>query len=608
MKFRVVFLFLILPVLAACNFSLAEDVTPPPGYVPPTPPPDLGILFPPAPASPARGAALFLDNCAPCHGEDGLGNGPMAASMPVAVPAIGLRAIASQSAPLDWYKVISLGNLERGMPPFFSHPSQERWDMLAYSYTLSTTVGELQRGADLFAAYCADCHGPNGSAAAVVDLTDQQFMSQITGTGLYRAIAEGKGTMQAFDGQLPEDDIWALVAYLRTLPFDMSALPDIVPEPTQTPVPDETTTPGNAPSVLRIDGIVSNASGTPLAAGLVATLSLYDTSTNQLVDTLTADVAADGSYLFTDVEADVQLAYWVSVDYQGVTYFSVVGFFDNTVSSMAFPVSVYDSTPDWSTLDLNLLHIVLDFSTPGIVKVDELYSLRNLGTQTVVVETDGTFLPFIQTPAGVTDLTLKPSSSSAPILPAEGGLALIPLRDGQYDVVASFTMPYDRRLDFSQNLALPVASLTLFVVDGTNIKGEQLTDSGTQVFNDTIYHLYQAANLPAGVLAFTATAPRGSQSSANADQRTGLILGVGALGVIFIGLGIFLFLRDRARSRQEELEEDGDSREDDPWGSDPDALADAIISLDEQLRNGEISREAHAQRRSELKERLKKAL
>lgn len=83
------------------------------------------------------------------------------------------------------------------------------------------------------------------------------------------------------------------------------------------------------------------------------------------------------------------------------------------------------------------------------------------------------------------------------------------------------------------------------------------------------------------------------------------------MGLVFIVLGIILFLRDRAKARQEELEESQEPEEgveEDALGNDPDAITDAIISLDEQLRKGEISREAYDKRRTELKRRLKKAL
>ncbi len=52
MKLRIPFLLTVTLLLAACNFTLAEDVTPPPNYVPPTPGPTLGPLF--RPRRPAR--------------------------------------------------------------------------------------------------------------------------------------------------------------------------------------------------------------------------------------------------------------------------------------------------------------------------------------------------------------------------------------------------------------------------------------------------------------------------------------------------------------------------------------------------------------------------
>ncbi len=649
MKFRLALLLSLSFVLAACNFSLAEDVTPPPNYASPTPGPDLGALYAAEPPSPAVGAELYSSNCAPCHGVDGLGNGPMAGNLPVAVPAIGLRDIASQVAPADWYKVISLGNLDRGMPPFISHPAAERWDVVAYSFMLSTTAEELQLGADLYNANCAECHGPKGDGKAEANFTDQQFMSQVTGINMYQAITQGKGTMPSYEQQLSEEDMWALTAYVRSLSFNIAAPATPTPEPTQTALPTETLSPAETsapettttvlptdtlgqvetptvdvlgepptevaatpgPAVLQVDGTVADPSGATLDTGLVVTLSIYDTNANQVVNSFQSDVTVDGSFHFGDIPAVADMAYWTSVDYRGVTYYSSAGIYDGSVTGMSLPLNVYDSTADWESLDLNLLHIVLDFSSAGVVKVNELYSLRNLGEKTVIMETDGSSLPFVEVPAGVTDLTLKPSSDSTPFLPAENGIAMSPSQDVQYGVVASFSIPYERGLEFSQNIPLAAKSLTLFVIDGTTIESEQLTDGGTQTFNETVYHLYTASNLPAGPLTFKATAPKGSEATTAPNKNSWAIIGVGAMGLVFIVLGIILFLRDRAKARQEELEESQEPEEgveEDALGNDPDAITDAIISLDEQLRKGEISREAYDKRRTELKERLKKAL
>lgn len=627
MKFRSSLLLLALLALSACNFSLAEDITPPPGYVSPTPLPDL-VLYPSEPPSPARGAELFIGSCAPCHGEDGLGNGPMAGSLPVAVPAIGLAEISLQAVPADWYRVISIGNLERGMPPFIAHPASERWDVLAYTLMLSTTPEEIGRGADLFADHCAECHRPGGIGEGA-DFTDQEYMSQVSGLALYRAIAEGDGQMPAFSEQLSEDDILALIAYLRSLSLDMSPLPtptaEPTPEPTstaaltpsetpagtitiETPVPATDVTSMPAAGTVEISGSVANLSAVPLEEGLVAMLILYDASTNEIFDTLVQDVNEDGTFLFREVPASTQVAYWVSVDYQGVTYYSLSAAYSEGTASINLPVAIYETSTDWSLLTQDILHIALDFSTPGIVEVNELFVLSNMGDQTVVLETDGTSLAIIQPPEGALNFTLRPNTSSAPFLPADGGIALPPLATGQYGIIASFSLPYDRRLEFSQQIMLPVTSVSLFAEEGTRVESALLADAGTQQFENMVYQLYQGTGLPVGALTFTAAAPPGTQP-AGLSQNTPLIIGVGALGLVFIVLGIVLFLRDRARLRQEAAQDKAaDEDEEDSFGNDPDTITDAIILLDEKFRRGEMSREVYEKRRADLKERLKKAL
>jgi mono/diheme cytochrome c family protein len=624
MRFRITLFIIFTFLFTACNFSLAEDVTPPPGYTSPTPAQDIGILFPDEPPSPARGARFYTESCAPCHGDDGLGNGPMAASMPVAVPAISLREISSHIIPATWYKAITIGNLERGMPPFSAHSSQSRWDVLAYTYTLSTTPDELQHGANLYAANCSQCHGPDGKAGPDVDFTDQEVMSQATDLNLYRSIAEGKGEMDSFSEALSEDDIWAVTAFLRSLSFDMSTLEPtstFTPEPSPTSDTVVSMTPEGTPSVetgivetpspvtVVVTGTVTNASGTVLERGLTATLILYNTSDGQVLDSDIVDISTDGTFMFTDLYADSQTAYWVSVDYQGVSYYSEFAVFDGSTPVFDLPVVVYDATTDWLALRFDLVHIAMDISA-DVMQVSELYIISNPGLSTVIIETDGTSLPFIELPAGVTEFTsLSPDSRGASFLPAESGIALPPLTEAQYGVVASFSVPYDRRFEFTQNFPMQVASMSLFVPEGVRVKIDQLEDSGLQDFSGAVYHLYEGSNLPAGVLAFIVTGVPGKTGLTGVDQRSWMVIGVCALGVLFVGLGIYLFFRDRSLAKKEEIDDELiDTNEEDTFGSSADDLADAIIALDEKLKSGEISNEAHEKRRAELKARLKKLL
>src|SRR3990172_2841703 len=81
-------------LLAACNFTLAADVTPPPGYVPPSPMPTLGPLSPASAPDIQNGAAIYAEKCAPCHGETGFGDGAQGKELPVTVAAFALPETA----------------------------------------------------------------------------------------------------------------------------------------------------------------------------------------------------------------------------------------------------------------------------------------------------------------------------------------------------------------------------------------------------------------------------------------------------------------------------------------------------------------------------------
>ena len=76
---------------------------------------------------------------------------------------------------------------------------------------------------------CAQCHGKDGRAdtkmgkmLSAKDLTDPKVQAEFTDTKATQSIKEGvkqngKTTMKAFGGKLTDDEIKALVAYVRTL-------------------------------------------------------------------------------------------------------------------------------------------------------------------------------------------------------------------------------------------------------------------------------------------------------------------------------------------------------------------------------------------------------
>src|ERR1700757_4957855 len=76
---------------------------------------------------------------------------------------------------------------------------------------------------------CAQCHGPDGKAntkmgktLSAKDLTDPKVQAEFTDAKATQSIKEGvkqngKTTMKAFGGKLTDEEISALVKYVRTL-------------------------------------------------------------------------------------------------------------------------------------------------------------------------------------------------------------------------------------------------------------------------------------------------------------------------------------------------------------------------------------------------------
>ena len=385
---------------------------------------------------------------------------------------------------------------------------------------------------------------------------------------------------------------------------------ETTPAATDSTTPSAEVNPTAQADVVVIDGTVTLASGAAIPNGTIATLLLYNTTSGQVAQTLTTPILPDGKYEFTNIPADTTTVYLVTVDYNGVTYNSVPASFDGTLFLFDLPITIYETTDDLNVLTITQTHLQFDFSTAGQVQVMVLYVIINSGGNSVIVPSDGTSIPFIQIPEGAASVQYQLAQSSSPLLNAANGFALLPGADLQYGIIATFTLPYTNRLVFAQPFSLPVSSATIIVPEGVKVRSDQLTDGGTQASSGTpvtTYHLYQASSLASGsTLTLTISGMPGDKAGFVLDQRTWLMIGVGAVGLILIGLGVFLFLRDRKlRKLEEEFEGDDVEGDEDALGDDRESIMDAIIALDDQNKAGDISKEAYEKRRDELKDRLK---
>jgi len=124
------------------------------------------------------------------------------------------------------YRVWSLGALLVGVI-VFGYNSTDRTPTTGIANPLPNDTATLARGQQLFAQNCAVCHGAGGKGDGPlgqnlnprpVDLTGSHLTTHTDGD-LYWWIGHGiAGTgMPSFTGTLPDQDIWALIRYIRSL-------------------------------------------------------------------------------------------------------------------------------------------------------------------------------------------------------------------------------------------------------------------------------------------------------------------------------------------------------------------------------------------------------
>jgi hypothetical protein len=100
------------------------------------------------------------------------------------------------------------------------------------------TAQFLTRGQQRFTIYCTPCHGQLGDGngitkklgamPTVVTLHDKRVVELPDGD-IFNTITHGKNTMMAYGPQVPIDDRWAIVAYLRALQLSRLGSVDDLP-------------------------------------------------------------------------------------------------------------------------------------------------------------------------------------------------------------------------------------------------------------------------------------------------------------------------------------------------------------------------------------------
>jgi mono/diheme cytochrome c family protein len=115
------------------------------------------------------------------------------------------------------------GTVARGHLPY---PFQDAEEAASLRNPLPRTQAVLQRGRKVYENHCAVCHGVLGDGAGTLtaaygakpaNLQSETFREQYPDGKIYHSIVAGKNSMPSYAADIPEDDRWAVVHYVRVL-------------------------------------------------------------------------------------------------------------------------------------------------------------------------------------------------------------------------------------------------------------------------------------------------------------------------------------------------------------------------------------------------------
>src|SRR6185503_4847083 len=135
-----------------------------------------GVALQPLPAlapSVERGAALFQENCASCHGADGRGDGAESRRLGLSPANFTDLAFMQVETPDDFFNVVTLGRRRSGMPAWSDALSvQQRWDVVRYLWSLTHTSAVVEQGRALLASSCSTCGDGPATPAELASKSD----------------------------------------------------------------------------------------------------------------------------------------------------------------------------------------------------------------------------------------------------------------------------------------------------------------------------------------------------------------------------------------------------------------------------------------------------
>ncbi|MCG3211377.1 MAG: hypothetical protein FOGNACKC_05021 [Anaerolineae bacterium] len=538
------------------------------------------------------GQSLWSENCMPCHGATGQGDGPTAQSLPNPPANFTDPEKARNYVPAQNFDTIKNGRMDKMMPPWKNKLSDEQiWDAVAYVWRLGVPAEQLTAGEKIYTEQCAACHGDDGTGSGpqagpdINDFTNLEQMVQLSQADLL-ANYSASGA-HADLKKLSDDDIWASLEYVRGFSF---ALP--------------------ARNGTLTGQVINAATGQPVANIPVA---LHAFQNGAPLESLTGQTDANGVYTFNKLLTDHTIFYVVEGKYQDVPYVTQEpGMFLPDSNEVKLNLTVYDTTTTGDAIDVTQLHYLLSFN-PGVINVLQIFVVGNTGDKTFIGQDGKTFGFAI--PKDATNVRFQNDTGqrfsqdgstyfdSEPVMPGEEGLTIAAI----YDVPFSGDQ---KTIEFP--LTENVKALDVLMTDqGATLTSNQVDFVENKQFQGNTFAVFTRKDVPKGQvvslnlsglndLTFAAPpdAPPGSAPASadtswfNQELAKWVVLGLGLVAVVVAAV-VYPMRRPAMAAPSSDSPETRRQK-----------LLLTLARLDEVYENGDLDEDVYQRARAKYKAEL----
>lgn len=577
----------------------------------PSPTFDLTQVNPPASRSLAlRGQPLFSENCSPCHGITGNGDGPTAPQLPDPPSIFADPATAWEITPAEWFYAAKFGRLEKLMPPWQNSMTDAQiWDTIYFAWQLHTNELNLVNGQVLYDEQCAACHGSGGAGdgpeaeADLLNLADPTYAMSVSQADW---MAGWQTAHPEEGGAWSEQQQRNVLEYIRSFNY--------------APIWEPPFRAGNA--VFQGNVIQGSAHGADVA-GIEIELDAF--MGFEPIANFTSTVAADGTFVFEGLDPNPEIIYMASAYYGTIGYSSQPLNFTPDTNVLDTSMTVFETTDDPTGLTLARMHWIVD-SQPGFLIVGQIATYGMDGDRTFIgaavagMTEPGTVAMYV--PAAAEEISFQNGElggrfqqvgnliyDTSPIAPGAG----------TRQIIVRYVIPYnDTQAMIDQELLYPTQDFTLLVAELPGLEGNVtgLEFGGVQSLSDQSYLLWQGLELApqkitatlTGLLAPGAIDPRSVQSASGGSSAGAaggsdvaqplemwVILLSGAVVVLALVAGL---IWSRRRGQVDGRVSIPDLRQE------RNNLVAQIARLDDQHALGELDGLAWERQRSQLKAQL----